>query len=109
MTGVLTSAATPPAPRAEGVGPLLLWLGVLIGVVVVLGLVVVIIRRRTLASDRSNQAERTLMEGLRELRDSGKMTEEEYAAARRSMAARMAGKPRPTTRGDDRPERDAHG
>lgn len=111
----LASAAAPTPGRGD-VGSLLLWLGVLIGVVVLLGLVVLVVRRRALAAERDAQSDRLLMESLRELRASGRMTEEEYAAARRTMAARIAGQtrtPKPGAamppRHAEAPERDPHG
>lgn len=111
----IASAAAPPPGRGD-VGSLLLWLGVLIGVVVLLGLIVLVVRRRALAAERDAQSDRLLMESLRELRASGRMTEDEYAAARRTMAARISGRtltPKPGAapppRHTEAPERDPHG
>lgn len=72
---------------ASGLGPALLWLGALIVVVVVAGLVILAIRRRTLGgNDGASPA--SLMEEMRRLRDSGQMTPEEFEATKRKLVER---------------------
>lgn len=63
--------------------------GLLIGAAVVLGLVILLVRRKMLGSESSSAEQAGLMDQLRHLRDSGEITPEEFDAARRSMVARM--------------------
>lgn len=63
--------------------------GLLIGAAVVLGLVILLVRRKMLGAESSNAHQAGLMDQLRHLRDSGEITPEEFDAARKSMVARM--------------------
>lgn len=55
------------------------------------GLAVLMIRRRLLAKEQPSMMSAGLMEGLRELRRSGRMSEEEYNLARQALSRRMRG------------------
>jgi len=88
QTLVATTGGGGPASR--DVGPLLLWIGVLIIAVIGMFLVVMMVRRWLLARD-GGMSEGVQMETLRELRDRGALSQEEYEKVRRTMADRMAG------------------
>lgn len=63
--------------------------GLLIGAAVVLGLVILLVRRKMLGVESSTADQAGLMDQLRHLRDSGEITPEEFDAARKSMVSRM--------------------
>lgn len=63
--------------------------GLLIGAAVVLGLVILLARRRLLGQESASAQQSGLMDQLRRLRDSGEITPEEFDSARKSMVARM--------------------
>lgn len=63
--------------------------GLLIGAAVVLGLVILLVRRKMLGRESAGAEQAGLMDQLRHLRDSGEITPEEFDAARKSMVARM--------------------
>lgn len=64
--------------------------GLLIGAAVVLGLVILLVRRKMLSNESTSAQQSGLMDQLRQLRDSGQISPEEYDAARKSMVARLA-------------------
>lgn len=66
----------------------LIWVGVLIVAVLVLGIVIVAIRRRVLTRD--NAASDGFIEQLRRMHKSGELSTEEYEAARKSLTAKLA-------------------
>lgn len=78
-------------PASRDVGPLLLWLGVLIVAVIAMFVVVMMVRRWMLSRDHG-MSDGVQMETLRELRDRGALSPEEYEKVKRTMAERMAGK-----------------
>jgi hypothetical protein len=86
---------------ARGAGEVVLWVGILIGAVLVLFLVIQFFRRRLLAPDRPEERDRALLDDLRAMRDSGQITQEEYDAARKSMVARMTARSAPERAGVD--------
>ncbi|GJQ30404.1 MAG: hypothetical protein HBSAPP03_22880 [Phycisphaerae bacterium] len=100
------------ATIAQGGDPtkLLLWIGILIVAVVLLFVVLMLAKRKLLGPDKPSAADRGLLDDLRRMRDAGEITPEEYDAARKSMAAKIAGKPtpkpKPTHAG---PEHNTHG
>lgn len=102
-TWTLGLAARARPPGRGDVGPVLLWLGVLIGLAIIGGVVMMLVRRRVLARDQESQE--GLMESLRKMRDSGVMSRDEYDAARRSIATKLATRlaARPTGKQDGRP------
>jgi hypothetical protein len=67
----------------------------LIGLVLLLGLVVMVIRNRTLGERSSDAAPDSLLTDLRRLRDDGRLSEAEYGRYRANIAARIAGRPLP--------------
>lgn len=80
-----TTAAT------EGGAPrVLAWVVVLIAMVLSGAVAVLLIRRRVLGGQSVSDGTEGLMQSLRRLRDEGRMTHEEYEAARRSMAKRVS-------------------
>jgi uncharacterized membrane protein len=74
---------------------LIIGLGAIIVIVLLAGLAVMAMRRRLLVKDSSAATQGRLMDDLRAMRDKGEITPQEYDAARATMAARLAGKPRP--------------
>lgn len=71
---------------------LLIWLGIFIIAVVILGVAIMLVRRRVLGGEDHRAGEQGFFDELREMRDSGKMTPEEYDLARKSLASRLAGR-----------------
>lgn len=88
---VLLLAQGAATTRSPGVPmDLLLWIGVLIVVVVIGGLVLVHMQKRMLKPPGAGPGSAGIMEELRRMRDSGAMTNEEYDAARKAMARKLA-------------------
>ena len=71
---------------------LLILIGILIVAVVALGLVVMVVRRRVLASENEMAGARSLMDQVREMHRRGEMSDAEYEATRKMLAAKLAGK-----------------
>lgn len=78
------------ASTTGGTSRLLAWVVVLIVLVLAGAVAVLLIRRRVLGSQGTGDGAESLMQSLRRLRDEGRMTHEEYEAARRSMAKRVS-------------------
>lgn len=72
----------------------LVWVGASIAVVVLATLCILAYRRRILGPSQS-EIQTGLLDELREMRNRGDITEEEFNATKRAMAARAAGKPLP--------------
>lgn len=70
----------------------LIWVAVLILCVIGLGLAILAMRRRLLSRDADSDFQSGILDSLRAMRDEGRLTQEEYDAARRRMTARFAGK-----------------
>lgn len=68
----------------------LIIIGLVMLVVIFAGAGLMILRRRVLSNDGPHPE--SLMQDLRQMRDSGAMTTEEYDLARKRLAARLAGK-----------------
>ena len=82
------------AQQAQSKGdilPVVLWLGILIVITVVGGLIVLAIRKRILSKSSDAADEASLMDSLRAMRDRGEMTPEEFEATRRAMIERVRG------------------
>ena len=79
------------AAATRGATDVLLWSGGLIVLVIGLGLVILALRRAML-SKQGGMAEAGLFDSLREMRDSGAISQQEYDAARKNMVSRAAGK-----------------
>lgn len=58
--------------------------------VLLLGVVILAVRRRMFTRDNDLQGSRSLMDQLRVMRDKGQMSDEEYEATRRSLASKVA-------------------
>ncbi len=77
--------------QTSGLGESLAMLGVLLAIVIVLGLVVLYVRGRTLRGSRDDGAA-GLFDDLRKMRNRGEITEEDYQATKRSIVQRLAGR-----------------
>lgn len=95
MLAVLAQAPRTPPSQVFMV------VGLLIGAAVVLGLVILLVRRKMLGGESASAQQSGLMDQLRRLRDSGELTPEEYDAARKSMVSRMTGAPSKPAKGTD--------
>lgn len=83
-------AATASQTSSGGTPRVLAWVVVLIVCVLAGAVAVLLIRRRVLGSQTASDGTEGLMQSLRRMRDEGRMTHEEYEAARRSMAKRVS-------------------
>lgn len=78
------------APSAAQTGEVLLWVGVLIAMIMVATIAILIMRKRLLAED--GQADSgSFMDELREARNRGEITPEEFDAARARLIEKMKG------------------
>lgn len=74
----------------------LLWVGALIVAVLILGIVILIIRKRLFTRD--SDAAAGLLNDLRRMHKTGELTTEEYDAARKALTSRVASRmPAPAT------------
>jgi cytochrome c-type biogenesis protein CcmH/NrfF len=83
-----------------------IWVGLLIALIIGGGVLVMVLRKRLLARD-DGSADVGLFETLKQMRDRGEMTQEEYEAARRKVvekakAGMMASKRSKTRDGEKR-------
>lgn len=97
---ILASApalATPggDAGTAAGLTRILIPIGGLIVLAVVGGLGVMAVRKWMLAKDSVSVDHGGMLDDLRRMRDTGQISVEEFDAARKTIAARLAGKPVP--------------
>lgn len=92
--------AAPPgqAGTAAGLTRILIPVAGLIVVAVLGGLGVMAVRRRMLAKDTAAADQGGLLDDLRKMRDRGQITPDEFDAARKSIAAKLAGRPVATAR-----------
>lgn len=67
----------------------LVWVAALVVVVIAGGAIILLVRRRVLTKESSHASDAGLMDGLRGLRRSGQISDEEYDAIRRKMALRI--------------------
>lgn len=67
----------------------LFWLAILLAVVILGGAAILLIRNKFLSKDEDEQPAGFTLSDLRELRDSGEMSNEEYEAARAKMIAKV--------------------
>lgn len=74
----------------QSIGQYLLWVAILIGVVMVATSVILLVRKKLLDPSAQFHRPAGIMEELRSLRDQGKISEEEFAAARQKMVRRIA-------------------
>lgn len=87
------AALPPPAGSAEGLSRILIPIGGLIVLAVVGGMGVMAVRRRLLSKDSAATDQGGLLDDLRRMRDTGQISAEEFDAARKSIAAKLSGKP----------------
>jgi hypothetical protein len=73
----------------SSLGPVFLWLGLLILAVMIGGIGMLAVRARLLAKERQQQGAGGLLDDLRNLVRKGDLSQAEFDAARRSMADRM--------------------
>jgi hypothetical protein len=76
---------------SKALGPALMWLGGMIVLVVIAGLVILKIRGSMFARYPGGADQEGLLAGLRRMRDAGEITPEEYDTARKSLVARATG------------------
>jgi len=90
--------STIPTDTSSSLADIMITLAVLLGLLLIGVVVSVVIRRRLLADDDGDAAGFTLQE-LREMRMDGRLTEEEYEAARTAMIGRIrsSGAEQPTS------------
>lgn len=79
--------------QAPAMGPVLVWIGVLIAITLLAGLGILWYRRRVLSTENA-AGEGSLMEEFRRMRDSGEMTVEEYESARKVIVSKLSEKAR---------------
>ncbi|MEZ6318347.1 MAG: SHOCT domain-containing protein [Phycisphaerales bacterium] len=88
MPGVVP--ATTLARTFTDLTPMLVWLGVLIAVTVVAGIVLLALRRSLLAPPSSREGALSgLMDDLRAMHARGDLTDDEFAAAKRRMVEKI--------------------
>lgn len=87
IDAALLAQAQPKAVDQQAVVSVVVWVGVLIGVVIVAGLIVIAMRRRLHRDDRAGSA--GLFEEMRHLHAEGKLSDEEFARVKERMSRRM--------------------
>ncbi|MFZ2875394.1 MAG: SHOCT domain-containing protein [Phycisphaerales bacterium] len=99
MSHLLTIAQTQPQdPRTTH---LVLAIAALIAAVMLLGLIIMVMRKRLLARDSTADAGRSFMEDIRRMRDRGEISQEEFDATRRRIIERARQRPEATPKGRD--------
>lgn len=78
--------------RKTDIGPYLLWVGIFLVLVIGAGLAI-LAYRKVMFSSHAPDSHSGILSGLRRMRDSGQMTEAEYDAARRAIAAKVRARP----------------
>ena len=78
------------AQGGQGLGPLLLWLGVLIVVVVVCSLVLVRVRKGLIGDGGDDSGAGWSLHSLRELHSQGKLSDAEFERAKEAILGSMA-------------------
>jgi len=84
------AAEAAAAPRNAQTSSGLIAVGLLIALVMTLGLVILMIRKRMLRDDSDDRSGAGLLDELREAVREGRMTQEEFDAAKRVMVAKMS-------------------
>lgn len=87
-TDLLAALAQAGAPKPASVGTFLTVLGLMIAALVAAGLILLAYRRRVLANDDPT-TDASLMQSLRDMRDRGEISREEFDAMRARMAAKL--------------------
>lgn len=91
MRHLLAIAQTPPQDTRTT--HLVLAIAALIAAVMLLGLMIMVMRKRLLARESAADAGRSFMEDLRRMRDRGEITQEEFDATRRRIIERARQRP----------------
>ena len=87
----LAQAAQPaPAKPRSDTGGVFLWVLILIVVIMGGGLLLMWFKRRIFSADAGADDAGGLMDSLRQMRDSGQMSKEEYEATRKAMISRIS-------------------
>ncbi len=73
---------------ARDLVPLFMWIGLAVVVLVIAGIVVMAVRRRMLSGVDASAGEATLMQDLRDMRDRGEISDEEFRSIRATMVER---------------------
>ncbi len=95
--GTTAEAAKPFSPTSG-----LVAVGLLIAAVMILGLIVLALRKRLFREERADEAGAGLLDDLREALREGRMTQQEFDAAKRAMVARITGGRTPEKEADRR-------
>lgn len=83
--------ATRSSTDPQALGPVLAVIGMVIGIVVVAGVVILLIRKRLFAEGLDEVVSGSIFEDLRRMRDEGDISIEEYDYLRQCVAAKVAG------------------
>lgn len=89
----------PPALVAQtsaSRGEIFLWVGILLGAALLGSVIILFVRSRLMARGDADAPHGSLMDQLREMRDRGDMSPEEFEATRRRIIEKTTGKPLPT-------------
>src|ERR1043165_4832409 len=86
----------------RSMGPYITWIAVMMGAVTISAVVILLLRARVLGKGAAQQ-DAGLMDDLREMRDSGELSVEEFDAAKKALRDRLAAStsgppPKPTKR-----------
>jgi hypothetical protein len=79
----------PSKPRSD-TGGVFLWVAILIAVILVGFVLLMWLKRRIFSADAAQEQSGGLMDSLRQMRDSGQISKEEYDATRKAMIARIS-------------------
>jgi hypothetical protein len=79
-----------PAKPHSATGGVFLWVAILIAVILVGFVLLMWLKRRIFTADAAQEQSGGLMDNLRQMRDSGQISKEEYDATRKAMIARMS-------------------
>lgn len=90
----VASAVIAQGAGPVSIGPYLLWVGLFLVVVIGAGLGVLAYRKAMLSTHAAD-SHSGILDGLRKMRDSGQISQAEYDATRKSIAARAAGRASP--------------
>ena len=78
--------------NGSGTVSLLIWAGILVGIVMLLSGAVMVLRRKMLSGTEEASVGRAgLLDQLRAMHEQGKLTDEEYAAAKRRLVGLSRG------------------
>ena len=72
-----------------------LWVGLLIGALMVLGAVIMVVRTKILMKDTGSNKPAGPLEDLRRMRDAGTISDAEFLAAKAKIGARLRGEGNP--------------